>query len=163
MDKLILYKQGGFEWIPESGTCYTANTIVDRIENGVTYSKADTDIVEVIEGVDAYVRYYKIRFEALEDWVKEIVLSVFPNLFMKLEQGDELKDPNVLYNLSINKMAKEQDKFLRKCTRCGGSGHHSYNQIDGTVCFKCGGVKYILPSKSKMNTKWLESIKNYYK
>ena len=25
------------------------------------------------------------------------------------------------------------------CTRCGGSGHYSYNQITGTTCFKCGG------------------------
>ena len=25
------------------------------------------------------------------------------------------------------------------CSRCGGSGHYSYNQIDGTVCYGCGG------------------------
>lgn len=26
------------------------------------------------------------------------------------------------------------------CTRCGGSGKHSYNQKTGRVCFKCNGV-----------------------
>lgn len=26
-----------------------------------------------------------------------------------------------------------------KCPRCGGSGHYSYNQIDGTRCYGCGG------------------------
>lgn len=25
------------------------------------------------------------------------------------------------------------------CSRCGGSGEYSYNQIDGTKCFGCGG------------------------
>jgi hypothetical protein len=25
------------------------------------------------------------------------------------------------------------------CGRCGGSGHYSYNQIDGTRCYGCGG------------------------
>lgn len=26
------------------------------------------------------------------------------------------------------------------CTRCGGTGHYSYNPKDGTVCFKCRGA-----------------------
>lgn len=26
------------------------------------------------------------------------------------------------------------------CGRCGGSGHYSYNQIDGTRCYGCGGT-----------------------
>lgn len=25
------------------------------------------------------------------------------------------------------------------CGRCGGTGHYSYNQIDGTRCYGCGG------------------------
>lgn len=28
------------------------------------------------------------------------------------------------------------------CRRCGGTGHYSYNPIDGTVCFSCRGRKY---------------------
>lgn len=27
------------------------------------------------------------------------------------------------------------------CSRCGGTGHYSYNQVDGTKCFKCRGEK----------------------
>jgi len=26
-----------------------------------------------------------------------------------------------------------------KCPRCGGSGHYSYNPMDGTICFQCRG------------------------
>ena len=28
------------------------------------------------------------------------------------------------------------------CSRCGGSGHYSYNQIDGTMCLACRGRGY---------------------
>lgn len=28
-----------------------------------------------------------------------------------------------------------------ECTRCGGTGHYSFNLIHGTTCFKCGGRK----------------------
>lgn len=27
-----------------------------------------------------------------------------------------------------------------KCPRCGGSGHYSYNQMDGTMCYGCRGT-----------------------
>lgn len=27
------------------------------------------------------------------------------------------------------------------CTRCGGSGHYSYNEMWGSICFKCYGKK----------------------
>lgn len=32
------------------------------------------------------------------------------------------------------------------CGRCGGSGHYSFNQVDGTRCFGCRGIRCILPS-----------------
>ncbi len=35
------------------------------------------------------------------------------------------------------------------CSRCGGSGEHSYNPRDGYVCFKCGGRCVTLTKKGK--------------
>jgi hypothetical protein len=29
--------------------------------------------------------------------------------------------------------------YVRECSRCGGGGHYSYNQITGTRCFGCDG------------------------
>lgn len=29
---------------------------------------------------------------------------------------------------------------IQTCTRCGGSGRYSYNQIDGSRCYGCGGT-----------------------
>lgn len=36
---------------------------------------------------------------------------------------------------------------LVTCTRCGGSGHYSYCQAHGTMCFKCGGSGVVLSKK----------------
>ena len=33
--------------------------------------------------------------------------------------------------------------YAKYCTRCGGSGHYSFNLMYGTVCFKCGGSGYL--------------------
>lgn len=36
------------------------------------------------------------------------------------------------------------------CTRCGGSGNCSYNQMYGTRCFKCGGAKRVYTKRGAM-------------
>ena len=35
-------------------------------------------------------------------------------------------------------------KMKIPCPRCGATGNYSYNQMDGTRCFKCNGNKYII-------------------
>ena len=39
----------------------------------------------------------------------------------------------------FNKDGKLYVKVRGKCSRCGGSGHYSYNSLDGTRCYGCGG------------------------
>ncbi len=36
-------------------------------------------------------------------------------------------------------------RILPACGRCGGCGHYSYNQINGTTCFGCGGSGQVAP------------------
>jgi hypothetical protein len=36
-----------------------------------------------------------------------------------------------------------------ECTRCGGTGHFSYNQRTGTTCFKCSGTRVQLTRAGK--------------
>lgn len=31
-------------------------------------------------------------------------------------------------------------KLAQKCTRCNGTGRYSYNNVDGSRCYGCGGV-----------------------
>ena len=33
------------------------------------------------------------------------------------------------------------------CSRCGGSGHYSYCQRFGTICFKCGGRQVVFTKR----------------
>lgn len=40
-------------------------------------------------------------------------------------------------------------KVKGKCPRCGGSGHYSYNQMDGTRCYGCNGTGIKI-----MNVRW---------
>ena len=40
-------------------------------------------------------------------------------------------------------------KVFGKCPRCGGSGHYSYNQIDGTLCYGCMGS-----GKKTLTVRW---------
>ena len=54
---------------------------------------------------------------------------------MKIWQARKIlgtKDPNELKKLGY-----------RICSRCSGSGNHSYNPMDGTTCFKCNGLGYV--------------------
>lgn len=46
------------------------------------------------------------------------------------------------------------------CTRCGGSGHYSYNRIDGTTCFKCRGTGAQLTPRGKAALAFADSLLN---
>lgn len=46
------------------------------------------------------------------------------------------------------------------CTRCGGSGHYSFNLMHGTVCFKCGGFKCQMPKLSKKLLEVCQEVAN---
>ena len=35
------------------------------------------------------------------------------------------------------------------CSRCGGSGHYSYNDVDGTRCYGCGGGGWQIAKRAK--------------
>lgn len=37
---------------------------------------------------------------------------------------------------------------LDECSRCGTTGHHSFNQITGTRCFKCNGSGYTIQNRA---------------
>lgn len=47
-------------------------------------------------------------------------------------------------------------RFEREiCSRCGGSGRYSYNQISGDTCFKCHGHKEFLTARGLAARNWL--------
>lgn len=48
---------------------------------------------------------------------------------------------------------------IQTCTRCHGSGHHSYNQRSGTICFKCDGTGSTITRDA--NPAWVAFNDNY--
>lgn len=46
-----------------------------------------------------------------------------------------------------------------ECSRCGGTGHYSYNPMDGTICFKCRGGKKVLSRPAAKSLKLVEEFK----
>lgn len=46
----------------------------------------------------------------------------------------------------------------RPCTRCGGSGHFSYNSVDGTRCFGCRGKGTQLTKRGAEAKRYAEEL-----
>lgn len=44
------------------------------------------------------------------------------------------------------------------CSRCGGSGKYSYNQIDGDRCYGCGGTGYKLTKRGAAANQYFRSL-----
>jgi hypothetical protein len=40
------------------------------------------------------------------------------------------------------------------CSRCGGSGRYSFNQVDGDLCYGCKGAGNCVPSESALDDTW---------
>src|SRR5215467_1087703 len=53
--------------------------------------------------------------------------------------------------------AKEFESEI--CSRCGGSGHYSYCQMWGTICFKCKGRKRVYTKRGAAAALYLENLR----
>ena len=53
--------------------------------------------------------------------------------------ADSYKDMEQIGEPFTNEKGKMVIKVKGACPRCGGSGHYSYNEMDGTRCYGCGG------------------------
>ncbi len=103
-----------------------------------------------LSGTEAKKEHWNTEFLRLGDDRRRLVLAVFPNI----KKLDNLKPPKTIYEIAVSKIHKVG--LTRVCSRCDGTGHYSYNQIDGTRCFKCGGRKFTLP---KITDKYLALVK----
>ena len=96
-----------------------------------------------LSGVEAAQKSWASEFGRLGDKEQDLILAVFPDIMSR----DNLKPPKVIYKIAVAKIHKAGLTVI--CPRCGGTGHYSFNRIDGTRCFKCGGSKYVLPKITK--------------
>ena len=57
----------------------------------------------------------------------------------KIFVADSYKDMEIIGEPFENEKGRLYVKIKGTCPRCGGSGHYSYNSLDGTRCYGCGG------------------------
>ena len=57
----------------------------------------------------------------------------------KIFVADSYKDMEIIGEPFKNEKGRLYVKVKSVCPRCGGSGHYSYNQMDGTRCYGCMG------------------------
>jgi hypothetical protein len=81
-------------------------------------------------------------------------LSTAAHKLLDLVLGTELKDIPVerranvdkLLRIAKRRLIKAGKMTLKTCARCGGGGKFSYNEIDGDMCYGCGGSGKVLPT-----------------
>jgi len=146
MFKLTIYEKG-----------YTFKTAKSKINYG-NISSLKSEVVAEYEGQEAYKQFWLLRLDKQEQNIQDILKAMYPN-YLEILKTEQLKTPDKLWNIAINKLAKLETKFMKECSRCGGTGHYSYNQQIGTKCIKCNGLKYTLP---KITNKWLENVTVYF-
>lgn len=152
MYKLTIYKTGYI--FKTEKTSYSVGDTPNCHNPNVT----DFKIVETLEGNAAYEKYWLMNFDSKDENIQKIIKAVFPNILTRIK-NEQIKLSDKLYNVAINKLAKEEEKFMVTCSRCCGTGNYSYNQRDGTRCFKCNGLKYVLP---KITNKWLKQVEEHF-
>jgi len=60
----------------------------------------------------------------------------------------------------MNESKDERKIETVTCSRCGGTGHYSYNQITGTVCFKCHGGKVVYTKRGRAAADFLNALRS---
>lgn len=67
-------------------------------------------------------------------------------------------------NATNNEASTETEPTMRlereTCSRCCGTGHYSYCQMHGTMCFKCGGKKVVLTKRGAAAARYLETLRS---
>jgi hypothetical protein len=82
----------------------------------------------------------RINDAALLDTVRLALNAYAPSTYVELETVSSVIDGD-LATVTIRTTVKRRTPYrIVRCERCSGSGEHSYNHDDGSVCFKCGGI-----------------------
>jgi hypothetical protein len=80
-------------------------------------------------------------WEGLSQQDKNLIIAFFPSLPESVTV--KTKSPAKLLK-NIRSWCFRHPELLKTCSRCGGTGHFSFNQLDGTICYGCNGAKYVL-------------------
>lgn len=111
------------------------------------------DLLTVIEGDNEVSQFYwNEQYSKLKAGEKQLIQVFYPGVDTRVTT--KTKSPDKLI-ASIYSWCLGKENLRVTCPRCGGTGHYSYNQRDGTKCFKCWGKKFAIPKLSK---KWIALV-----
>ena len=141
MERIEIYENGR--------KTYHNNCIITSVN-----SERLGELVKVIEGGDEVARYFwNEAYAKLKNNEQQLIKVFFPDIENHRITAKTKTPRKLLDNIYGWCLAREN--LRETCPRCGGTGHYSYNQRDGTKCFKCWGKKYALPRLSK---KWIALV-----
>jgi hypothetical protein len=144
MNKLEVFENGGYRYTTE-------RSMVSNVSQ-------EDEPIAVYEGIEAEKQMWMIQFNSLKDTEQAIVKAVCPEVFTMLDEGKSVKHPERVYKIAMSRLSKSP--FTKTCSRCGGTGNHSFNLKDGTICYGCSGYRKVLP---KITQKLLKEIAEHYK
>lgn len=148
MERLEVYEQGRI-WYADYPDGFGKSI------TGIESQLKATTPTKVIEGEKEIAIYcWFENYEKLNQNEKDLLEVFFPNLESRVTE--KTKGTNKLLS-SVYSWCLSKESLRVVCPRCGGTGHYSWNQRDGTKCFKCYGHKYALPRLSK---KWIALVKS---
>jgi hypothetical protein len=142
--RIEIYEHGQKFWFP----CGHGTTgIPDKLGN----------LLQVVEGARECALYtFQGSWDKEKPIDREYLLLMNPGLQERIESGDVvgIEIPN-LYRAANKKL--DRMGYTHTCTRCGGTGHHSFNMRDGTICWGCHGSGKVLDKITKKLLKELRA------
>lgn len=91
----------------------------------------------------ARARMWESAWASLKAADRDLVVAVLGEFSVPAELR---QSPTSMVRRAKNSLVSRGLVEPRTCGRCGGSGHYSYNAMDGTTCYGCGGRGKKLPS-----------------
>lgn len=139
--------------LPVRGASYSGDTFSVSfgvtVSGGVAHPAATWSSVHGWETFnEAAARRWDHDWDKLPKAARALVEIAFADE-LKTMPRHKLKRPQRLVASAKRKGVLLGAIALEYCSRCGGSGRYSFNQIDGDKCFGCHGKGEVVPSTTK--------------
>lgn len=88
----------------------------------------------------------EIEKQQQEEQASADLITAFADL-LRVSEGFRQKSPDRVEGVIQTRLI--EIGLGEECGRCGGTGHYSYNQMDGTMCYGCNGQRFVVKKLTK--------------
>jgi len=93
------------------------------------------------------IRYWDEEWNGLSETKREFILLIIPDILER--DKSKTKSPSNCLHVAMRDAVRKGLVDVETCSRCGGGGHYSWNQMHGSVCYGCGGKGKAYPRVTK--------------